>query len=159
MRLDYIIKRIGLFILIVWLAATVNFIGPRLAGQDPVKHSMMARALVGGYVQQGMDQMAKENDKKSRKSVANTGTPSKAAARATKLKGKEYERELGKLHRRGPPSWTNSVLNISVGVRGTATWFRLKRYTAPRSMCAGLCRHAKLVVPLVHSGTPWCRNG
>ena len=64
MRLDYVIKRIGLFFLIVWLAATVNFIGPRLAGQDPVKHSMMARALVGGYVQQGMDEMAKEYDKK-----------------------------------------------------------------------------------------------
>ncbi len=58
MRADYVLKRIGIFLIIIWVAATVNFIGPRLTGKDPVKERIMQQALQGGYVQQGMDQMA-----------------------------------------------------------------------------------------------------
>ena len=35
MTLEYVAKRIGIFFLIVWLAATVNFFLPRLGGEDP----------------------------------------------------------------------------------------------------------------------------
>lgn len=59
MRADYVIRRIGVFLIIVWVAATINFIGPRLTGQDPVKDRIMEQALQGGYVQQGMNEMAK----------------------------------------------------------------------------------------------------
>src|SRR5258708_6898639 len=64
MRLDYVLKRVVLFFVIVWVAATVNFIGPRLTGKDPVKTRLMKQAAVGGYIQQGMDQMAKEYETK-----------------------------------------------------------------------------------------------
>ncbi len=60
MRADYILKRLVLFVVVVWVAATLNFIGPRLTGRDPVKTRLLKQAAVGGYVQQGMDQMAKE---------------------------------------------------------------------------------------------------
>ena len=35
----YIAKRIGMFFLIVWLAATLNFFLPRMGGQNPVPRS------------------------------------------------------------------------------------------------------------------------
>jgi peptide/nickel transport system permease protein len=63
-RLDYVVKRVILFFVIVWVAATLNFIGPRLTGKDPVKTRLLKQAAVGGYVQQGMDQMAKEYERK-----------------------------------------------------------------------------------------------
>jgi peptide/nickel transport system permease protein len=64
MRIDYVLKRIGLLVILVWVAATLNFIGPRLTGKDPVKTRLLKQAIVGGYVQQGMDEMAKEYDRK-----------------------------------------------------------------------------------------------
>ncbi len=64
MRADYVLKRLVLFVVIVWVAATINFIGPRLTGKDPVKTRLMKQAVVGGYVQHGMEDMAKEYEVK-----------------------------------------------------------------------------------------------
>src|SRR5580765_8058899 len=64
MKIDFIVKRIGMLILLIWVAATLNFIGPRLTGKDPVKTRLLKQAVVGGYVQQGMDEMAKEYERK-----------------------------------------------------------------------------------------------
>jgi peptide/nickel transport system permease protein len=64
MRISFVIKRVGLLIILVWVAATLNFIAPRLTGKDPVKQRLLKQAAVGGYVQQGMEQMAIEYDKK-----------------------------------------------------------------------------------------------
>jgi peptide/nickel transport system permease protein len=50
--------------ILIWVAATLNFIGPRLTGKDPVKTRLLKQAVVGGYVQQGMDEMAKEYERK-----------------------------------------------------------------------------------------------
>jgi peptide/nickel transport system permease protein len=58
--LSYLIKRIGLFFLIVWLAATVNFFLPRISGQSPVQDKLMQQAVMGGYQQAGMQQMVDE---------------------------------------------------------------------------------------------------
>ena len=52
-----------LFVLI-WVAATINFVAPRLTGKDPVRQRLLKQAQVGGYVQKGMDEMAIEYDKK-----------------------------------------------------------------------------------------------
>lgn len=60
MRADYVLKRFGLFLLIVWLAATLNFIGPRLTGTDPIRQELMDKAMLGGNVQTGIDAIAKE---------------------------------------------------------------------------------------------------
>src|SRR5438477_8387575 len=64
MRLDYVLKRVGMLFVLIWVAATLNFIGPRLTGKDPIKTRLLKQAAVGGYVQQGMDEMAKEYDRK-----------------------------------------------------------------------------------------------
>jgi peptide/nickel transport system permease protein len=63
-RVDFLVKRFLLFLVLVWVAATLNFVGPRLTGKDPVKTRLLKQAQVGGYVQQGMDEMAKEYDQK-----------------------------------------------------------------------------------------------
>lgn len=63
MRADYLLKRIGVFILVVWLAATVNFFAPRLTGKDPIRQKLVQQSLTGGYVQQGLQEMVKEYDR------------------------------------------------------------------------------------------------
>lgn len=59
MRFNYIIRRIGLFLMIVWLAASVNFFLPRLTGQDPIREKLMREALLGGATQSGIEQIIK----------------------------------------------------------------------------------------------------
>ncbi|MEI8188244.1 MAG: ABC transporter permease [candidate division NC10 bacterium] len=64
MRADYLAKRFGVFLLIVWLAATLNFFLPRLSGMDPVRQKLLAQAQLGGYVQTGIEAMVKEYDQR-----------------------------------------------------------------------------------------------
>jgi peptide/nickel transport system permease protein len=59
MQLLYIVKRFGVFLLIVWLAATLNFFLPKLSGQDPVRTKLLEQAALGGYVHAGIDDMVK----------------------------------------------------------------------------------------------------
>jgi peptide/nickel transport system permease protein len=63
-RVDYVLKRLGLLVLVVWLAATINFLLPRLSGQNPIREKLMQQALQGGYVQAGMQEMVKEYEAK-----------------------------------------------------------------------------------------------
>jgi peptide/nickel transport system permease protein len=62
--LSYVAKRFGMFFLIVWLAATVNFFLPRLGGQNPVRAMLVRQAALGGSVQTGLEAMVAEYDKK-----------------------------------------------------------------------------------------------
>ena len=55
----HIFRRFGVFLLIVWLAASLNFFLPRLSGQDPVRTKLLAQASLGGYVQGGIEDMVK----------------------------------------------------------------------------------------------------
>jgi peptide/nickel transport system permease protein len=64
MRTDYLVKRLGLFVLILWLASTVNFFLPRLGGQDPVRAQLGAQAAMGGASQVGMKEMIEEYDRR-----------------------------------------------------------------------------------------------
>lgn len=59
MQLRDILKRCGVFFIIVWLAASLNFFLPKLSGQDPVRTKLLQQAQLGGYVQQGIDEMVK----------------------------------------------------------------------------------------------------
>jgi peptide/nickel transport system permease protein len=61
-RTDYLVKRIGLFLLILWIASTVNFFLPRLGGQDPIRAQLGAQAAMGGASQVGMKEMIAEYD-------------------------------------------------------------------------------------------------
>ena len=60
MQAAYIARRFGVFLLIVWLAATLNFFLPKISGQDPVRTKLLQQAALGGAVQAGMEEMVKE---------------------------------------------------------------------------------------------------
>ena len=64
MRIDYLIRRIFFFFVIVWLAATVNFFLPRLSGQDPIRDKLMFEATIGGSVQAGLEDIIKVYEEK-----------------------------------------------------------------------------------------------
>ena len=64
MQLAYIARRFGVFLLIVWLAATLNFFLPMLSGQDPVRTKLLQSAQLGGYVHAGLEDMVKEYDRR-----------------------------------------------------------------------------------------------
>lgn len=64
MPIDYVLKRVGFFIIIVWLAATLNFFIPRLSSQNPVRERLIEQAVLGGYVHAGMDEMVQEYEKR-----------------------------------------------------------------------------------------------
>jgi peptide/nickel transport system permease protein len=64
MRADYILKRFGIFLLIVWLAGSVNFLLPRVNSQNPVREKLMQQAFISGYIQSGIQEMATEYEQK-----------------------------------------------------------------------------------------------
>jgi len=64
MRADYLVKRAGMFLLILWIASTVNFFLPRLGGQDPIRAQLGAQAAMGGNSQVGAREMIAEYDKR-----------------------------------------------------------------------------------------------
>jgi len=64
MTLSYVLRRFGMFLLVVWLAGTVNFFLPRLGGGDPVRQKMMQTAALGGNVQGRMEEVVAEYNKK-----------------------------------------------------------------------------------------------
>ena len=59
MPVDYVLRRLLVFLIIVWAAATVNFFLPKFSDQDPIKEKISQQALRGGYVQAGMEEMMK----------------------------------------------------------------------------------------------------
>jgi len=59
LRLNYVFRRVGFFLLIVWVAASVNFFLPRLSGQDPIREKLLRESMLGGAMQAGMDQIVK----------------------------------------------------------------------------------------------------
>src|SRR3954470_3060339 len=64
MRAAYIARRFAVFLLIVWLAGTLNFFLPRLSGQDPVHTKLLQQAALGGYVQSGIEAMTREYEQR-----------------------------------------------------------------------------------------------
>ncbi len=64
MPIDYVLKRLGTFVITVWLAATVNFFLPRLGGGDPVRQQLVQQAALGGSIQTGMEGMIEIYDEK-----------------------------------------------------------------------------------------------
>lgn len=61
MRTGYVVQRIVLFFAIMWLAATINFVLPRLAtGRDPIREQLIAQSMRGGFMSQSMEVMVQE---------------------------------------------------------------------------------------------------
>ncbi len=57
MRLDYVVRRLLMFVVILWAAATLNFFLPRISGGDPIRSRLHQSAATGGAVQSGMAEM------------------------------------------------------------------------------------------------------
>jgi peptide/nickel transport system permease protein len=51
MRRDHLIRRLGQFVIVLWGAATLNFLLPRMAPGNPVRERLL-NALSTGGVQQ-----------------------------------------------------------------------------------------------------------
>ncbi len=60
----HLVRRLGVFLLTIWFALTINFFLPRLSGQNPIEQRMMQRAVGGGSVQTGMQEMIREYNQK-----------------------------------------------------------------------------------------------
>ena len=60
MNWNYVVKRVSLFLLVVWAAASVNFFVPRLGtGRDPIREKLGQLAASGGLRQDGIEAMVK----------------------------------------------------------------------------------------------------
>src|ERR671929_1169029 len=59
MRLDYLVRRIIQFIIVLWGAATLNFILPRLAPGNPVRERLLNAMATGGIQQAGIEEMGR----------------------------------------------------------------------------------------------------
>ena len=64
MRLEYVVRRIGLFLVVIWTAASLNFILPRLSGTDPIRQRLIEQATSGGYVPAGLDETVEAYNQK-----------------------------------------------------------------------------------------------
>ena len=51
MTIQYVLRRLGIFVLIIWTTATINFVIPRLAPGDPVQAMMGVMAEQGATVE------------------------------------------------------------------------------------------------------------
>src|ERR1700746_3575344 len=60
MQAAYVARRFGVFLLIVWLAASPNFFLPRLSGQDPVRTKLLQSAQLRGFLESGIGEIVKE---------------------------------------------------------------------------------------------------
>jgi peptide/nickel transport system permease protein len=59
-RFPYVVQRLALFVIVIWAAATLNFILPRISGEDPVRTKLMQQAAATGSVQTGINEMVEE---------------------------------------------------------------------------------------------------
>ena len=60
MNWNYVVKRVSLFLVVVWAAASVNFFVPRLGtGRDPIREKLGQLAASGGLRQDGIEAMVK----------------------------------------------------------------------------------------------------
>jgi peptide/nickel transport system permease protein len=60
MSRGFVVRRILLFFVIIWAAASINFFIPRLAtGRDPIREKLGQLAATGGLRQEGVEQMVK----------------------------------------------------------------------------------------------------
>lgn len=57
MSFGYIVRRLGVFLVIMWLAATVNFVLPRLAPVNPVREKLVQAASFGGAGKTDMERV------------------------------------------------------------------------------------------------------
>ncbi len=57
MRANYVIRRVFFLIMVIWTAATINFILPRLTGRDPIKEQLTQQIASAGRKAEDAEQM------------------------------------------------------------------------------------------------------
>ena len=57
MTIAYLVKRLGLLVLVLWTAATLNFFIPKLSPRDPILEKLQQAAMGGGRQQSGLKEM------------------------------------------------------------------------------------------------------
>jgi len=57
MQLNYVVRRVAFLFMVIWTAATINFILPRLTGRDPIKEMMLQQIASQGRTQKDADLM------------------------------------------------------------------------------------------------------
>lgn len=56
---SFVLKRVGLFLMIVWTAATLNFFIPKITPRNPLREKLLQEASRSGYIPPGFDEMVK----------------------------------------------------------------------------------------------------
>jgi peptide/nickel transport system permease protein len=56
---SFVLRRIGLLLLIIWSAATLNFFIPKITPRDPLREKLLMEASRSGYIPPGFDEMVK----------------------------------------------------------------------------------------------------
>jgi peptide/nickel transport system permease protein len=64
MRLDYLLRRLAIFLAVLWVASTLNFLLPRLSTQNPIRDKLLAQAASTGYLQLAIEEMTAEYEAK-----------------------------------------------------------------------------------------------
>lgn len=64
MSISYIVRRLLIFVLVIWAAATFNFFLPRLGGVNPIREKLVAQSSLSGSVQAGLEDMILEFEQK-----------------------------------------------------------------------------------------------
>ncbi|MEZ4656258.1 MAG: ABC transporter permease [Caldilineaceae bacterium] len=64
MSITYIVRRFLIFVVVVWAAATFNFVLPRLGGQNPIREKLVSQSALSGAVQAGLEEMITEFETK-----------------------------------------------------------------------------------------------
>lgn len=64
MSLDYLAKRLALFVCIILTGASLNFFLPRLSGQDPIRQRLMEQTLSGSSLQAGVQDLVETYNRK-----------------------------------------------------------------------------------------------
>lgn len=63
MQIGYVLRRLLQFVIVLWAAATINFLLPRLAPGNPVRDRLVSQASQGGPLQEGIEQMVTSYNK------------------------------------------------------------------------------------------------
>jgi peptide/nickel transport system permease protein len=64
MTLGYLARRLGVFLIIMWLAATVNFVLPRLAPVNPIREKLLQASSFGGAGKTDMEKVVATYEEK-----------------------------------------------------------------------------------------------
>ena len=64
MTFDYVARRIGVFLIIMWVAATLNFIMPRLAPVNPIREKLLQAVSFGGAGKTDMEKIVASYEEK-----------------------------------------------------------------------------------------------